>query len=111
MSGYRYIKPTKRPEPPEIPKPEILHINTAVSKAAEGRDLVWKLARNQSKNQQHIPAWSAFNAFTSDTPCPVASVLYMPFIRESPSDLSTIYTVMIQLVQLAEKLGQHHVPL
>ncbi|KAJ4939568.1 hypothetical protein JOQ06_029013 [Pogonophryne albipinna] len=36
---HRYIKPPKRPEPPELPKPEILHINTAVSKAAEGRDL------------------------------------------------------------------------
>ncbi len=48
-------------------------------------------------------------AFTSDTACSVASVLYLPFIRESPSELSTIYTSMIRLVQLAAELGQHHI--
>ena len=108
-SDYRSIKSTKRPEPPELPRPEVLHTNTTVSKAAEDRDLVWKLARNVIGNQQHVPAWSAFNAFTSDTACSVASVLYMPFIRESASDLSTIYTSMIRLVRLAAELGQHHI--
>ncbi len=92
---YRYIKSTKRPEPPELAQPELLHTNTTISKAAEDRDLVWKLSRNVIENQQHVPAWSAFNAFTSDTACSVASVLYLPFIRESPSELSTIYTSMI----------------
>ncbi len=72
-------------------------------------NLVWKLSRNVIENQQHVPAWSAFNAFTSDTACSVASVLYLPFIRESPSELSTIYTSMIRLVQLAAELGQHHI--
>ncbi len=48
-------------------------------------------------------------AFTSDTACSVASVLYLPFIKESPSELSTIYTSMIRLVQLAAELGQHHI--
>lgn len=83
-TGYRYIKPPKRPEPPVIPQTEMLDSNTAVSKAADDRDLVWKLSRNQTEKQQHIPAWSAFNAFTSSTAPPVASVVYMPFIRESP---------------------------
>ena len=108
-SDYRSIKSTKRPEPPELPRPEVLHTNTTVSKAAEDRDLVWKLARNVIGNQQHVPAWSSFNAFTSDSACSVASVLYMPFIRESASDLSTIYTSMIRLVRLAAELGQHHI--
>ena len=102
---YRYIKSTKRPEPPELPQPELLHANTTVSKAADDRDLVWKLARNVRENQQQVPAWSAFNVFTSDTACSVASVLYMPFIRESPSELSTIYTSTVRLVQLAAELG------
>ena len=33
----------------------------------------------------------------------------MPFIRESPSELSTIYTSLIRLVQLAADLGQDHI--
>ncbi len=37
--------------------------------------MVWKLVRTVSENQQHVPAWSALNAFTSDTACPVVSVL------------------------------------
>ena len=108
-SDYRSIKSTKRSEPPELPQPEVLHTNTTVSKADEDRDLVWKLARNVIGNQQHVPAWSAFNAFTSDSACSVASVHYIPFIRESPSELSTIYTSMKRLVQFAAELGQHHI--
>ena len=40
---------------------------------------------------------------------PLATVQYMPFIRASPSDLSTIYTSLLQLTKLAEELGQSHI--
>ncbi len=97
---YRYIKSTKRPEPPALAQPELLHTNTTISKAAEDRDLVWKLSRNVIENQQHVPAWSAFNAFTSDTACSVASVLYLPFIREPIPICSLHFRWFIVLIAL-----------
>ena len=40
---------------------------------------------------------------------PVANIRYLPFIHESPTDLTTIYTALQKLVALAEKLGQSHI--
>ena len=39
----------------------------------------------------------------------MATIRYLPFIRAPPSDMSTIYTVLINLVQLAAALGQGHI--
>ena len=39
----------------------------------------------------------------------MATIWYLPFIHTSPSGLSTIYTVLLRLVQIAEKLGQPHI--
>lgn len=44
---------------------------------------------------------------TSDIP--LTTVQYMPFIRALPSDLSSIYTALLQLTQLAQELGQRHI--
>lgn len=40
---------------------------------------------------------------------PLATVQYMPFIRASPSDLSTIYTALLKLTQLAQEVEQRHI--
>ena len=34
---------------------------------------------------------------------------YLPFIRAPPTDLTTIYTILLRLVQIAEKLDQSHI--
>ena len=104
---YRYNKPHKRPEPPIVM--EALHTSPEVAKEAEMRDLTWKLVRLSSQDSQEVPAWSAFNAFTTERSCPVAVVRYMPFIRSPPTDLSTFYTILLKLAQVAEKVGQDHI--
>ena len=71
--------------------------------------MLWKVSRIAKEREQRIPGWSAFNAYISMSDIPVATVLYMPFIRASPSDLSTIYTSLLQLTKLAEELGQSHI--
>ncbi|KAK1904701.1 Beta-glucanase [Dissostichus eleginoides] len=103
----RYIKPGRRSEPPAV-LPQILKSDRTKAQAAEGQDLLWKVSRIM-KEEQRIPGWSAFNAYLSTSDIPLTTVQYMPFIRASPSDLSTIYTALLQLTQLAQELGQRHI--
>ena len=49
------------------------------------------------------------NAFLSEQNLPVATTCYLPFIRAPPTDLTTIYTILLRLVQIAEKLDQSHI--
>lgn len=80
--------------------------NQTKAEAAENKDFLWKVRRIVKEKEQRIPGWSAFSAYVSMSDIPVATVQYMPLKRASPSDLSTIYTSLLQLTQLAEELGQ-----
>jgi hypothetical protein len=40
---------------------------------------------------------------------PVATVRYLPFIQAPPSDFTTIYTGLLRLVALSDKLDQTHI--
>ncbi|KAL8573646.1 hypothetical protein ACOMHN_007199 [Nucella lapillus] len=46
---------------------------------------------------------------TSDKTVPVATIRYLSFIHAPPTDLSTIYTTLLKLVAVAEKLRQPHI--
>lgn len=61
------------------------------------------------EGQQNVPAWSAFNEFVSPPTCQVTTVKYLPFLRAPPTDLSTIYTALVNLVEFASNLGQSHI--
>ena len=60
-------------------------------------------------DHQSIPSWTASNAFLSEQNLPVATTCYLPFIRAPSTDLTTIYTILLRLVQTAEKLDQSHI--
>ena len=77
--------------------------------SAKQVDMLWHLTRLLDSGGNNVPAWTGFNSFLSSNVPPLTSVSYMPFIRAPPSDLSTIYTVLLQLVAVAEKLGQKHI--
>ncbi|KAF3859803.1 hypothetical protein F7725_000058 [Dissostichus mawsoni] len=107
---HRYSKPTVRPELQAIHEPsQLLNANSDISTAAGKRDTLWKLARIIKDREQHVPSWSAFNAFITNKSSPVVAVQYMPFIRAAPTYYSTIYTALIRLTQLSAKLGQKHI--
>ena len=87
----------------------LLELDKAVIAKGKDKDMVWELARFASKRIHNIPAWSGFNAMTSDKTLPVATIGYLPFIHAPPTDLSTIYTTLMKLVVVAKKLGQPHI--
>lgn len=107
----RYNKPSKRPEPPTVTDVSLIDIDQHSSeiKAAECKDLAWKVSRIVKDDKQAVPSWTATNAFLSERNLPIATTCYLPFIRAPPTDLSTIYTILLRLVQIAAKLEQPHI--
>ncbi len=77
-------------------------------KTTESSDLAWKVSRKAVDDHQSISSWTASNAFLSEQNLPVATTRYLPFIRAPPTDLTTICTILLRLVQIAEKLDQSH---
>ena len=70
---------------------------------------MWKLARYCNEESHKIPGWSGYNTLTSMKDSPVSMVRYMPFINGSPSDLSTIYTALVEIVKTCDSMGHDHV--
>lgn len=99
---HPYRKPAKKPEPPVKYQPEKKVESTEVQK----KDLVWELARVSGDDDSSIPAWSGFNALVSTRRVPMTKIRYLPFINALPSDLSTIFTTLLRLVEIAKELGQ-----
>lgn len=94
-----------QPEPPVI--------DTGIMEGSQHlqpkRDMAWKMIRLIKEGQQYIPAWSAFNEFVSEAPCQITTVKYLPFLRAPPTDLSTIYTALLNLVEFASNVWQNHI--
>ena len=67
------------------------------------------MSRKTVDDHQSIPSWTSSNPFLSEQNLPVATTCYLPFIRAPPTDLTTIYTILRRLVQIAEKLDQSHI--
>ena len=86
-----------------------VNIDSSEFKTAESSDLAWKVSRKTVDDHQSIPSWTSSNAFLSEQNLPVATTCYLPFIRAPPTDLTTIYTILLRLVQIAEKLDQCHI--
>ena len=107
----RYQKPAHRPQPTQALDNSFMSSNISVVSAdAVRRDLLWKASRiSEAENIQRVPSWTGFNSFVTQTTQPVAMIRYLPFIRAPPTDLSTIYTILLKLVQLADTLGQSHI--
>lgn len=115
-----YNKPSTRPQPKfsspiSIDEVKPLQDNEDV-KTAQMIELIYDVVRSGifHNSEGHIPPWSAYHAALNSTQVldiPVSQVAYNPIIMAPPSDLSTVYTVMLRLKEAANSLGQKHVPL
>ena len=57
---------------------------------------------------QTIPSWTAFNAIVTTSKSEVTSVGYCPMIPASPTEYSTVYTVMKTVQNMMKTLEQQH---
>ena len=88
-----------------------MHTTSDSYEEAEKYDLLWKLGRFSRDNDadQKLPAWTGFNSILSVKDLPIATIRYMPFLRAPPSEMSTIYTILVRLVEVSETIGQPHI--
>lgn len=74
------------------------------------KDFAWFLSRTENGHipsaQQTVPAWRGFNAVASEQNKPPKSVVgYCQLIDASPTDLSTVYTILKKSVEMASQLN------
>ena len=87
---------------------------------ASRMDMVWALVRMiptklfkvelcpMPADQQKISNWSGFNALISHPSASITEVGYCPMINGSPTDASTVYTVIKIVQKMMDSLGQQH---
>ena len=93
---------------------------SALDDSASRMDLAWALVRMLSTkllevvlcpmkpNQQKIPSWSGFNALVSQASPSITEAGYCPMINHSPTETSTVYTVIKQIQKMMSSLGQEY---
>ena len=86
--------------------------------SVQSLDLAWAMVRlcptklfqvdlpQDPAAEQKVPAWSAFNAMVHQQAPVKTTIGYCPMINSSPTDFSTVYTVMKNLQQMMASLGQ-----
>jgi len=82
--------------------------------SAEKMDFAWFLARfancgnvsKASEGTQCVPSWTGFNSLASDIVPKTTSIGYCPVIGSSPTELSTVYSVLQYAREIAAKTGQ-----
>ena len=77
---------------------------------AVNRDNLWRFCRiGQMEESQKCPSWTGFNSLVTSVDLPITTVRYLPFLNSPPSDLDTIYSMLLRLVKIAAKVGQSHI--
>ena len=71
--------------------------------------MIRKIARASAPQTSRVPAWGGFNSLVSEREISLTRIWYLPLINAPPSDLSTIYTNLLKLVEIANALGQEQV--
>ena len=68
--------------------------------------LLWTLLYNLSKEQI---TWDEFLEKSFNKDLPITKITYLPFIDGPPTDISTIYTALTTLANIATHLKQNHI--
>ena len=106
----RYVKPHSRPEPRGLDSSSVLEVKKGDTyMRCVLTDLFWQLTRMVMGEACSVPAWSGFNSVLCETNLPVATIRYLPFIHAPPSEFSTIFTTLLKLVAIADRLRQSHI--
>lgn len=89
-----------------------------IRSAAKCLDMAWIFARLcpskhfqislERTEKQTVPSWSAFNALVSSNASDVSSIGYCPMIPSTPTEYSTVYTVMKTVQNMMKVLHQQY---
>ena len=109
----------KRPSPKFVDKVEMQWFEANCTELkCDSTDSLWVFARLcpekmfqvdlfRDPKQQTVPGWSAFNALVCVNKVDESSIGYCPLIKASPTEYSTIYTVMLTIQKHMSKLNQN----
>ncbi|KAJ8042408.1 hypothetical protein HOLleu_13456 [Holothuria leucospilota] len=95
----------------------LLREDKSLGKDCQKMDFMWMLLRMSSSELQEpdysrvqtIPSWSGFNALQRCVVPPQSSVGYLPCIQSSPTELSTVYSLLMKTMEICTKLEQEEI--
>ena len=68
-------------------------------------DLAYCLSKLPEVNRNSVPGWTGFNTLMKSLDIhPTSKIGYLPVIDASPTDLSTVYTILLHSVNIADSL-------
>ncbi|XP_052801704.1 uncharacterized protein LOC128232273 [Mya arenaria] len=114
-----YRKPINRPCPTFEPVVSLEEVNPTVTPAVTQsrlKELLYSFGRcsvfcDDISERSIYPPWDGFHAKTMfDATASVSNVAFNPIIMATPTDYSTIYTVLLRLKECMNALGQQYAP-
>ena len=97
----------KKVVPPPLQAVEVNN-NALCEAISKKSDFVWVTSRFQAvqfNQDQMVPSWTGFFQSSSD-PCEdISKVVYLPSIAESPTKMSTVQEILLQVKAKAEAIG------
>ena len=120
MNNMNFVKQCHRLQLPEcmLRNEEFTDVNCQSRSVAKYIDMAWIFARLcpskdfqvslEKVTSQTIPSWTEFNAIVTTSKSEVTSVGYCPMIPASPTEYSTVYTVMKTVQNMMKTLEQQH---
>ncbi len=84
------------------------HIKPQIS--ANRLDLLYSILNiPTSSDQEFLPDWTGFNTLISENELTMSRVGYLPIIEGSPTEYSTVFTVLVKSLEIATKLSLQHI--
>ncbi|XP_071817001.1 uncharacterized protein [Apostichopus japonicus] len=66
-------------------------------------------AATRQTAQQTVPGWSAFNSMQTEDVPKISRIGYLPVIPASPTEMSTVYSLLVKSLEICSKLDQEEV--
>lgn len=67
-------------------------------------DTIYCFLKHVNSEPGGIPAWTQFNQKIDDTDLPLSLIHYLPVIESPATDMSTINTILVRSIEIADKL-------
>lgn len=94
----------KKEGPPRTFTKEDIATSSTAGKEAALSDRAYIVSKLNNK-EVPLPGWTGFNTLLQADSVPLQSkITYLPVIDASPTDMSTVYTILLKSIQIADQL-------
>lgn len=97
---------TKRQGPQELNVPLLEYDTVPSMELAQKTDTIYVLLKYSchAVSDTSLPGWTGFNCSTQTSSLPKSALYYLPVIEASPTEMTTVNTILTRSVEIADRL-------